>query len=92
MPKLVVEERIRYPPFESYRFKPELLPIATKTEIIAEDIAASDVDEYLLKRNPPFTVGSEDSWIVEKRYLFDGKKIDIEMGYNTKISQPITSD
>ena len=92
MPKLVVEERIRYPPFESYRFKPELLPIATKTEIIAEDIDASDVEEYLVKRNPPFTVGSEDSWIVEKRYLFDGKKIDIEKGYNTKISQPITSD
>ena len=51
MPKLVVEERIRYPPFESYRFKPKLLPIATKTDVIAEDIEASEVDKYLVKRN-----------------------------------------
>ena len=92
MPKLVVEERIRYPPFESYRFKPKLLPIATKTDIIAEDIEASEVDEYLVKRNPPFTVGSEESWIVEKRYLFDGEIVDTEKGYKKNISQPVTKD
>ena len=92
MPKLILEERIRYPPFESYRFKPKLLPIATKTETIAENIDASEVEGYLIKRNPPFTVGSEDSWLVEKRYLFDNEVVDTEKGYDTNISQPITSD
>ena len=92
MPKLILEERIRYPPFESYRFKPKLLPIATKTETIAENIDASEVESYLIKRNPPFTVGSEDSWLVEKRYLFDNEVVDTEKGYDTNISQPITSD
>ena len=51
-----------------------------------------EVDEYLVKRNPPFTVGSEDSWIVEKRYLFDGEIIDIDKEYSTNISQPVTKD
>tara|TARA_B100000900_G_scaffold58332_1_gene43854 strand:+ start:33627 stop:34778 length:1152 start_codon:yes stop_codon:yes gene_type:complete len=92
MPKLILEERIRYPPFESYRFKPKLLPIATKTETIAENIDASEVEGYLVKRNPPFTVGSEDSWLVEKRYLFDNEVVDTEKGYDTNISQPMTSD
>ena len=32
MGKLVLEERIKYPPFESYRFKPELLPIAVNKQ------------------------------------------------------------
>ena len=46
MGKLFLEERIKYPPFEGYRFKPELLPIAIgKTEI------ANDISELeLLKR------------------------------------------
>ena len=92
MPKLVEEERIRYPPFESYRFKPELLPIATKTTVIEEDVKLSEVDNHIVKRNAPFTIGSENSWLVERRFLFDGEIIDTDKPYSKKILQPITTD
>ena len=39
MGKLMLEERIKYPPFESYRFKPELLPIAIKKTEIKHNVA-----------------------------------------------------
>ena len=34
MGKLVLEERIKYPPFESYRFKPELLFVIKQKLVI----------------------------------------------------------
>ena len=92
MPKLVEEERIRYPPFESYRFKPELLPIATKTTVIEEDVKLSEVDNHIVKRNAPFTIGNENSWLVERRFLFDGEIIDTDKPYSKKILQPIATD
>ena len=47
MGKLILEERIKYPPFESYRFKPELLPIAINTTDISEDITKLEAYEKL---------------------------------------------
>ena len=41
MGKLEIEERIRYPPFESYRFKPNLLPIASSKTLVKKGIKKS---------------------------------------------------
>ena len=45
MPKLILEERVKYPPFESYRFKPELLPIAVKKTEIITNVSAKEAYE-----------------------------------------------
>ena len=89
MPKLIIEERIRYPPFESYRFKPKLLPIATNKKILAENITKEEAMEYMKNLNAPFTVGNEESWLVEKRYIFDGEILDLDIEYNENVNEPI---
>ena len=45
MGKLILEERIKYPPFESYRFKPELLPIAVSRTHISEEVTKLEAYE-----------------------------------------------
>ena len=77
------EERIRYPPFESYSLA-ELAPIATKTTVIEEDVKLSEVDNHIVKRNAPFTIGNENSWLVERRFLFDGEIIDTDKAIQQK--------
>ena len=47
MGKLILEERVKYPPFESYRFKPELLPIAVKKTEISDKVTKNDAYETI---------------------------------------------
>lgn len=89
---MVVEERIRYPPFESYRFKPKLLPLASSKKTLLENATKDEAREYLHGMNAPFTVGSEDSWLVEKRYIHEGEILENGIEFSEKIIDPITED
>ena len=70
MAKLFEEQRIRYPPFEPNRWKANELPIAEKSTLIGEFDTKQQAMEKLESRCPPFTLGEEDSWLVQRRYKF----------------------
>jgi hypothetical protein len=89
---LIVEERIRYPPFESYRFKPNLLPLASSKNVLLKDATEVEAREYLKQMNAPFTVGDEESWLVEKRYLLEDEIIEDGLEFSEEILHPITDD
>ena len=89
---MIVEERIRYPPFESYRFKPKLLPIASNKNTLLDDISKLEAIEHLKSLNAPFIVGNEESWLVEKRYIYDGDVIESEIDYEKEVKNPITEN
>tara|TARA_B110000305_G_scaffold74240_1_gene83292 strand:+ start:555 stop:1691 length:1137 start_codon:yes stop_codon:yes gene_type:complete len=72
---LQLEQRIRFPPFESYRFIPSELPIATH-KIVLETGRKEELLQSLTERTPSFRLGGEDTWLVEQRYLLDGKPVD----------------
>tara|TARA_B100001559_G_scaffold89789_1_gene75070 strand:+ start:2131 stop:3159 length:1029 start_codon:yes stop_codon:yes gene_type:complete len=50
------------------------------------------VPEYLKNHNAPFTIGNDESWLVEKRYFHDGEIIDLDIDFSQKINLPITDD
>ena len=70
-----MEQRIRFPPFESYRFIPSRLPLSSSKEVLANG-KKSEFLEKLSGKAPGFRLGSEDDWLVEQRYLVDGEPID----------------
>ena len=49
-----VTHRVRYPPFESDKLLPEFLPIAENSFEIDGAVA------------PPFVLGNEESWLIER--------------------------
>ena len=71
-----LEQRVRYPPFEPKRFSPKSLPIATSSETIARNVDAVDIADTLTKFPPSFHLGSEEDWLVEHRYVYDGEIYD----------------
>ena len=75
MDDLLLEERIRYPPFESYRFQPELLPIGVSRTEIASQISKQEAYDVIADMPPPFRIGDKKSWLVERRYLYHGKTL-----------------
>ena len=89
---MIVEERIRYPPFESYRFKPKLLPIASNKNTLFDNISKLEAIEHLKSLNAPFMVGNEESWLVEKRYIYDGDIIESKIDYEKEVKDPITDN
>ena len=78
MPKLILEERVKYPPFESYRFKPELLPIAVKKTEIITNVSAKEAYERIRNMPPPFRIGSKSTWLVERRYTLDDETLKLD--------------
>ncbi|MEC8540744.1 MAG: hypothetical protein VXY53_02785, partial [Candidatus Thermoplasmatota archaeon] len=78
MGKLILEERMRYPPFESYRFKAELLPIAISKTEISEDITKLEAYDKVRTMPPPFRIGNKSSWLVERRYKFNNSTLKLD--------------
>ena len=78
MSKLILEERVKYPPFESYRFKPELLPIAVKKTEIITNVSAKEAYERIRNMPPPFRIGSKSTWLVERRYTLDDETLKLD--------------
>ena len=70
-----MEQRVRFPPFESYRFNPSKLPISSHKYVLKRG-KKSEIIESLSKQTPSFKLGKDDEWLVEQRYLLDGKPVD----------------
>jgi hypothetical protein len=68
---LIEEQRIRYPPFEPNRWRPEALPIAENHVTIGSYESKDLALEQLQSRCPPFKLGEEDSWMIERRYRYN---------------------
>ena len=85
MGKLILEERIKYPPFESYRFKPELLPIAISKTNISEEVTKLEAYEKIRTMPPPFRIRHKSSWLVERRYKFDNSTLKLDEEHAQKM-------
>ena len=70
MAKLVEEQRIRFPPFEPNRWEPESLPIAEQSMLLGEFSTKEEALVELESRCPPFTLGEENSWLIQRRYRY----------------------
>lgn len=73
MSDLIEEQRIRYPPFEPNRWRPEALPIAEHLVTIGSFDSKDLALEELLSHCPTFKLGEEDSWMIERRYRYEGE-------------------
>ena len=92
MGKLFLEERVKYPPFESYRFKPELLPIAIGKSEIADDISEKEAYETIRKLPPPFRIGNKSSWLVERRYTYESKTLKLDEDHAQEMLESVPRD
>jgi len=92
MGKLILEERVKYPPFESYRFKPELLPTAVKKTEINENISKTDAYEAIRKMPPPFRIGNKSSWLVERRYTFNDETLKLDEQHAQEMLEAVPED
>jgi len=80
---------VRYPPFEPYRFKPKLLPIGTTKKILSESISKVEAEKLISSMTPPFTIGNESDWLVERRFLYNGKTFSPEVKFNQEMVESI---
>ena len=71
MSDLIEEQRIRYPPFEPNRWRTDALPIAEHQFKIGSFENKDQAIEELNSRCPPFKLGEDDSWMIERRYRYD---------------------
>ena len=92
MGKLILEERVKYPPFESYRFKPELLPIAVKKTQINGNVSKDDAYETIRNMPPPFRIGKKSSWLVERRYKFDDETLKLDEQHAQEMLEYVPED
>ena len=92
MDDLLLEERIRYPPFESYRFQPELLPIGVARTEISNQITRDEANKIVSEMPPPFRIGDKKSWLVERRYIYQGKTLKLDKTHNQEMSEAVPKD
>ena len=88
----MLEERIKYPPFESYRFKPELLPIAIKKTEIKPNVTKSEAYQTIRNLPPPFRIGSKASWLVERRYTLDDETLKLDKEHAQEMLEAVPED
>ena len=70
MKQLIEQHRIRYPPFEAARWLPESLPIAEQDYEIGEFASIEEAKTKMEECPPPFRLGHDQSWLMERRYLY----------------------
>ena len=92
MDDLLLEERIRYPPFESYRYRPQLLPIGVARTEISKQITRDEANEIVSDMAPPFRIGNKKSWLVERRYIYQGKTLKLNKTHNQEMSEAVPKD
>ena len=92
MGKLILEERIKYPPFESYRYKPELLPVAVSQTDIENNLSESDAYETIRRLPPPFRIGHKSDWLVERRYKFDETTLKLDEKHAQEMLEAVPRD
>jgi hypothetical protein len=76
---LEVQHLVKYPPFEAHRLIASELPISKNNEIISNDVSQQQANEIVAKSIPSFKIGEKSSWLIERRYLFDGNTIKKEV-------------
>ncbi len=79
MGSLEVQHLVKYPPFEAHRLIASELPISRSKELLAEDIERKQALEIVSKSIPSFKIGEKSSWLIERRYLFNGNTIKHEV-------------
>ena len=92
MGKLILEERIKYPPFESYRYKPELLPIAVSRTDISENLSESEALETIRNLPPPFRIGKKSGWLVERRYKYNDETLKLDEKHAQEMLEAVPRD
>ena len=92
MGKLILEERIKYPPFESYRYKPELLPIAVSRTDISENLSESEALETIRNLPPPFRIGKKSGWLVERRYKYNDETLKLDEEHAQEMLEAVPRD
>ena len=75
MKQLIEQHRIRYPPFEAARWLPESLPIAEQDYEIGEFASIEEAKTKLRTCPPPFRLGHDQSWLMERRYLYGDEEL-----------------
>ena len=75
MKQLIEQHRIRYPPFEAARWLPESLPIAEQDYEIGEFASIEEAKTKLRECPPPFRLGHDQSWLMERRYLYGDEEL-----------------
>lgn len=88
MKRLIEQHRIRYPPFEATRWRPDTLPIAEQDIDLGEFGSVDAAKKSLGHRPPAFRLGDEDGWLMERRYLFDGEPLTHEMTEHHQEKEP----
>ncbi len=78
MPSLDEIQSVRYPPFESSRWNPEHLPIGKRTLSKGQFEIQDEAMNHLMNLAPSFRLGTEDSWLIQREYWFDGQRLEHE--------------
>ena len=78
MKPLHEQHRVRYPPFEAARWEAEALPIAIRRFSLGDYATLEEAKEALRGQNPSFRLGSENEWLMERTFVYDGQEIVIE--------------
>lgn len=73
--RLYEQHRVRYPPFEAARWEAEALPIATHRTLIGEYEEQDEALEVIKERSPEFQLGDEQSWLIERTYIFGEERL-----------------
>ena len=60
MVKWTILHRVRYPPFDDKRIKPESAPIFE--EVVESNLSSSQI----VKRLPPYKIRSREGWLIER--------------------------
>lgn len=67
MGKWNIIHKVRYPPFDHHRWKPESVPI------IEEKVYTNLTTEQIKNRYPEFVIQSEEGWLLERSFVSDDK-------------------
>jgi len=68
---------IRYPPFEPARWIPSSLPIAKQLHECGEFATKKEAMKAVAELNPPFRLGSEQSWFLERSFSYGEELLEV---------------
>ena len=88
MKPLYEQHRVRYPPFEASRWQAGALPVATRRYEVGEYASVEQAKKALDDHEPGFRMGSDDQWLMERMYVFDGEPIAKTMSKPSLEDQP----
>ena len=88
MKQLYEIHHIRYPPFESARWIPSSLPIATQHHERGEFASREEAMKAMASMNPSFKLGTNNTWFLERSFSYDGEDLAVEQKGPVLESEP----